>query len=645
MIIGSNRVMERSNLVSRFTNEDHDGDSLIALALHSTQAREDFKYAYVKNLVEFEHMDELLVDLEHEAIYSAYMLTLKAQENINVNDEERSLKTEYFSMEEFKAEHGLAFYYPEFGIHLTRVEAAINYVLLKEVYTKCEDKVVLLYRLEDGLLTKKKLYVLINKVWQLIQKINQQHESNIINFYDVIHEFDKFLLECSAVLNFCIPSFDLEDFVVQNDEIDQYKTNLISVEPFLAFHQNLILFEKVSQEIQKNKNNILNLVYQSGARLKSVQLLKAASNTGIPTDIYGKAFPYNIKNSLLDGLTPEEYFITGDSARLALAQRQEAIPKGGEMQRKLFFSIGITKLDKEMDDCGNDKYYNIFIKNKAHLKLMNHRWYLGESNEEVQVDINDISLVGQTLKFRSPVTCKCPDYKVCKKCFGTKLPESVNLGSLVGSALSEGIIQSVLRTHHFGGAFIATENYELLDILRRSTFHAPDTITSTPEDIDYIIEYLNGIYKEEDWQYKTLTYADGKKSIEIKINETPFHDDSTKALSRITNLFDKNREESNLIDPSELYNQLSTVIEQNGILSVYLELIISLLYYDDEGVLYRYTDKEPTTQVALKNIVEVLDPKLSIFYNFSNRIISKIYNKDVVGHVDHMYHDLLDVYE
>jgi len=43
--------------------------------------------------------------------------------------------------------------------------------------------------------------------------------------------------------------------------------------------------------------------------------------------------------------------------------------------------------------------------------------------------------------------------------------------------------------------------------------------------------------------------------------------------------------------------------------------------------------------------VEVLDPKLSIFYNFSNRIISKIYNKDVVGHVDHMYHDLLDVYE
>ena len=78
MVVGSNQVMERSNLISRFTNEDYDGDSLIALALHSTQARDDFKYAYVKNQIEFEHMDDLLVDYEHESIYSSYMLTVEA---------------------------------------------------------------------------------------------------------------------------------------------------------------------------------------------------------------------------------------------------------------------------------------------------------------------------------------------------------------------------------------------------------------------------------------------------------------------------------------------------------------------------------------------------------------------------------------
>lgn len=646
MVIGSNQVMERSNLVSRFTNEDHDGDSLITLALHSEEAREDFKYAYVKNLVEFEHLDELLVDLEHESIYSSYMLTLVANSNIQYKEEEKILWDENFTIDEFKENSGISFYYPEFEISMTRIEAAINFVLLKQIHAIESDNIEPIYLINrDGILTKKNVYKLINKVWLLIQKINSNYGREAINFYDVIHEFDKFLLECSASLSYCIPSFDLKDFAIQSEEINDYKSNLISVEPFIAFHQNLVLFEKVSNEIQKDESNILNLVFKSGARLKSVQLLKAASNSGIPTDIYGKAFAQNISNSLLDGLTPDEYFITGDSARLALAQRQEAIPKGGELQRKFFFTVGIIKLDKETEDCGTTKYYDITVKNKDHLKLLNHRWYFSERHQqEMQVDINDLELIGKTLKTRSPITCKCPNYKICKKCFGAKLPESVNLGSLVGAALSEGIIQSVLRTHHFGGAFIATEDHELLDILRRSTIKGPDTIIGDPKDIEYIIEYLNSIYKEDEWDYETLFFPE-KTGIKIIIKELPFNDDSVKVLNNIVGLIDRNRDASSLIDPQDLYDKLEIVIEQNGILSVYLELIISLLYYDEDGILYRYSEKEPTSQVALKNIVELLDPKLSVFYNFSNRIISKIYNKEVLAKVDHMYHDLLDCYK
>ena len=78
------------------------------------------------------------------------------------------------------------------------------------------------------------------------------------------------------------------------------------------------------------------------------------------------------------------------------------------------------------------------------------------------------------------------------------------------------------------------------------------------------------------------------------------------------------REKTALINPTELFTLLQEVIEQNNILSVYLELIISLLYYDEDGILYRYSNKEISNQVALKNIIEVLDPKLGIFYNFSN---------------------------
>lgn len=647
MIIGSNQVMERSNLISRFTNEDYDGDSLIALALHSEQAREDFKYAYVRNQVEFEHMDELLIDYEHESIYSSYMLTKTAEENIDdKTDIHWKLFDGRFEFLDFANNPGLKVSYDDLGTELTTAEAAINYSLLKPLFELDPELIVSpIYTIKQhGLLDKKGLSRLTRRYFAVIEDINTKAGEEAINFWDTIHEFDKFLLECSGSLSFCTPSFDLGDFVVKSPEITEFKNELLTVEPFLAFHQNLILFEKVKARVEEDPDNILNLVFNSGARLKSVQLLKAASNTGIPTDIYGKAFPANIKNSLLDGLTPEEYFITGDSARLALAVRQEAIPKGGELQRKFFFTTGILKLDKVVEDCGSTKYYDIHVKNADHLRLLNHRWHFTEERGLHKVDQHDTSLIGTTLKMRSPVTCKCQDYKICKTCFGSKVPESVNLGSTVGAALSEGIIQSVLRTHHFGGAFIATEDHQLLDIMRRAEFKAPDTIiTDNSDDIEYIKDYLSKIYNEDELS-NVYDVNDNKFSVKLVINELPFNDDSVKQLNNIVGLIDKNRDASSLIDPGVLYDELELVIEQNNILSIYLELIISLLYYDEDGVLYRYTDKKVDNQIALKNIIEVLDPKLSIFYNFSNRIISKIYNHESVGHIDHMYHDLLEIY-
>ncbi len=643
--------MEKSNLTSKFDNHDYDGDSLGVFALHSNQAKEDFQYAYVKNLTEFEHLDELLIDYEHESIYSSYMLTLKASENIIKLEEDSELNRE-FKMIDFKEKPGLTQNYPELNAELTIVEAAINHSLL----TPLKDKLIEMGRYtpiytieETGVLTKKNLGKLTLNFWNLINEINKFYDKEVVNFWDGIHELDKFFLETSAVIGYCTPSFDLQDFVVASPEISKFKENLIKEEPFIAFHQNMVLFEKISEEIGKQPDNILNLVFNSGARLKSVQLLKAASNTGIPTDIYGKAFGENIENSLLDGLSPIEYFVTGDSARLALAQRQEAIPKGGELQRKFFFTVGILKLDREVSDCGTTKYFDMLVKNKSHLELLNHRWFVNpKTKQEEIIDIADESLVGQTIQIRSPITCKHTNYRICGKCLGDKHPSSVNLGSLVGAALSEGIIQSVLRAHHFGGAFIANEDKELMNIMRRSTFRAPDTIINdSQKDIDYITEYLSRIYPEEDIQLTQEPEVDGTIHLTIKVNELPFNDDSVKVLNRIVGLIDRNRKESALIQPSDLYDQLEIVIEQNGILSSYLELIISLLYYDEDQVLYRYSEKPPVQQVALKNIVELLDPKLSIFYNFSNRIISKIYNhekKAGAEEIDHMYHDLISCY-
>ena len=450
---------------------------------------------------------------------------------------------------------------------------------------------------------------------------------------------------------------------MDDEEIHNYRENLIQSEPFLAFHQNLILFEdKIMPIIDKDDSSILNTLFNSGARLKSVQLLKAASNTGIPTDIYGKAMPINIKHALLDGLSKEEYYLTGDSARLALSQRQDSIPKGGELQRKFFFSTGILKQDKEIEDCfehtGKEKYFKIKIKNKKFLKVLKHRWYkeadTSEKNEEKLINGDEDYLIGKEILLRTPITCQMSDYKICKKCLGEKIPETTNLGAPIGQYLSEAIIQSVLRSHHFGGVFLCNEDKKISEILRRVEIQANKdntVIKGSKADIIYIKKYLLSRYDEDphsEGKIKLIVTEldDNQAEIYIEVLEMPKSEDAVKILTNITSLIDKNRDTKNLITIEEIFNELVNISDENGIFNIYFELVLSLLFYDEENVLYRYSKTNNiVSQLSLKEIINNIDPKLSIFYNFSNKNLKNIYSKKDSFKVDHMYRDLIALYK
>jgi len=665
--IKRNRVKEISSNVSQFTNHDYDGDTMISVALHSKQAREDFHDHFVNNLVEFEHRDSLLFSYEHESIYASYMYTKIMLDNIENNEctkvtvkDFAELREKYINIEDISAGkliiniEQLPIQGNEDGLHLTEwlINRSLNdtewdenqEVHNEEVHIDDKFKV---YYTNRVALNKKNLMKMTYDFWKKIEFTKDKNQ-----FYNWVHELNKLFLEVGTVISSCNPSFKLDDFSVRSDAIEEYKKNMIQVEPYLAFHQNLVLFENfIRPEVEKDKENILDKVYDSGARLKSVQLLKAASNTGIPTDIYGKAFPRNIENSLLDGLTQEEYFGTGDSARLALMQRQDAIPKGGELQRKFFFSTGILNFRIDIEDCQEDishenkSYEKFTILDKDHLMSLKYRWY-DAGTEERELTGTETELIGTDIKLRSPIRCKTHGFGICKKCFGSKQPTSKHVGASLGSYIAEGIIQSVLRTHHFGGAFITEEDREISKIFMRSTVVGGDSIVGAPEDIDYIKGYLAKKYPNE--EHITLdTHEDkenNKEVLTITVNELPFNDDSVKILNGIVSLIDKNRKDDALRSINDIYGNLVEVITQNNILSIYFEMILSLLFYDEDGLLIRYSDKEIVKQVALKNVIEQLDPKLSIFYNFSNRAISNVYKAKFSEGTTHMYNDILDIY-
>lgn len=631
MIFKSNVVMAMDSKNAQRFNSDYDGDNLTCSAIHSEQAKQDSILMFPQNNHIFDHNDNLVDAPEHEAIYAAFMLTYYAYLDHDLLSNE--IWKTYDNLEDFEVNindilnnYNKIIYIKNLDIKLPYNIVYINYVigLGKIIYTGGE----------DNLLNKKNLIKLLRHIYDLTCSSN---------FYEYLHKINLEFLSCSTLIGYCNPSFKLLDFSIHDKSITDYKKTLIN-EPYIAFHQNNILFEEIVYPVLKrDKENILFLVAISGARIKSVQLLKAMSNNGIPTDIYGKAFNENIKESLLDGLTEEDFFMTGDSARLALAQRQESIPKGGELQRKLFFATGFLLLDHQYEDCGNNKPFYVFIEDQHHLNSLKDRYYF-KDGKEVLIDTNDKSLIQTEIALRSPMYCKHKDYQICKKCFGKKLPITSNLGSLIGSYVAESIIQSVLRTHHFSGAFITNINKKLTTLIKELKFESPNFVIGNDSKIEelktlMITEY----YKPESIEFKKLK----NNKYEIIVNDLPFNDDSVKQLQMITSYIDKNRQGDEVITPEKIYEFLKMeIIEPNNILSIYVELILSILFYDEDGMMIRYSDKNIDKQIALKNVIDHLAPQLSIFYNFSNKAISKIFlNKKDMNKINHMYFDLTDIYK
>ena len=625
------RVMGVNPMSAPRFNFDFDGDTMPVFTVSTKQGKAMFYKMWMNNQVEYEHHTGLITTPEHEAIYAAYMLSLFGNidlNNINEDDiveidDETELNDIEVSIIDLLENYDIPVRFREeiYSYNTIFINIALNQN--KIIYTPQK----------MGLLKKSNLKKLM---------IQLREEVGDATYHYALHNFDKVLLEVGTLVQYCQPTYDLSDFAIGNDEIDEYKNTLVN-EPYIGFHQNDILFnDYVKPEVLKNPENILGRVFESEARIKSVQLLKAASNNGIPTNIYGKAFNLNIKNSLLDGLDKREFYIAGDSARLALDQRQTAIPKGGELQRKFYYNTGFLYLNRDIDDCGTTVGFKVTIESKSHLKSLYSRYLM---NGE-KININDDTLIGTEIELRSPVTCKAKHYNVCKKCFGDKQPTSDALGASIGSYIAESIIQTVLRAHHFSGAFITEIKKDMLGMIKGLTFSSPNIVSGDEEKVRALEQFMwDNYYDKGDI---TFDKVEGCNDYLINVHNLPFNDDSVKLLGNIIGMIDKNRsiENRDLIYQGEMYSfLLDNIVIPNGILSIFIELIVSILYYDEDDVMTRYSDKEPIYQVALKNVTEKLDPGIAIFHNFSATAIDRCYSSlNKKDELKHMYEEMINIF-
>lgn len=193
---------------------------------------------------------------------------------------------------------------------------------------------------------------------------------------------------------------------------------------------------------------------ESGARGSWDQVKQLILTRGFISNFDGEILETPIKHSLLDGLTPEEFFLSTYGCRKGLLDVALNTGTSGYLSRKLIFTCANLQIDSDVEDCGTEDLLTVDVNSERKAKMLVNRYYkLNDSLEKITID-NYKSIVGKTIEIRSPILCKNP--KICQRCYGDlyKTLNSRFIGIIAAQTLGERGTQLVLRTFHTSGSAI-----------------------------------------------------------------------------------------------------------------------------------------------------------------------------------------------
>lgn len=222
-----------------------------------------------------------------------------------------------------------------------------------------------------------------------------------------------------------------------------------------------------SEEIKTMLKNNFNYSYmiESGARGEWDQIKQVVFTRGFVSNFKGKILPKAIKNSLLNGLTQEEFFDSTYGCRKGLMDVAINTGTSGYLTRKLTMAMINLQVDVNLDDCGTTDTFNLYVKNDYDAKMLIHRYYINDNNELTKITNDNYKhIIGNTIKLRSPVFCK--SHNLCKTCYGDlyKIIKTKFVGVISAQSLGETNTQMILRTFHTS----TRNNTKILDVNGKS---------------------------------------------------------------------------------------------------------------------------------------------------------------------------------
>lgn len=194
---------------------------------------------------------------------------------------------------------------------------------------------------------------------------------------------------------------------------------------------------------------------ESGARGSWDQVRQLVLTRGFISNFDGEILPMPIKNSLMDGLTQEEFFYSTYGCRKGLLDVALNTGTSGYLSRKLIFTCANLQIDDILEDCGTRDFLTVEVKTRRKAQMLVNRFMAGKDQRLIRITKdNYLQLVGKAIKIRSPILCQSP--KICHTCYG-ELQKNLNsrfIGIIAAQTLGERGTQLVLRTFHTSGSAI-----------------------------------------------------------------------------------------------------------------------------------------------------------------------------------------------
>lgn len=210
-------------------------------------------------------------------------------------------------------------------------------------------------------------------------------------------------------------------------------------------------------EYIKNSDHCLRDSFRAAEAVSVKQYKEVATHIGSKPDGLGGVFPTIINHSFINGglTTPEEICIESSVGRVAQILQKGNVGESGAFARRLGLNNQDTKIHyNPRYSCDTKNFEKITIKNGIMLDMYDMRYYRFKPNDiDRRLDASkDKHLIGQTLYFRSPMTCasSARGHGICYKCYGdlAYVNKDINAGQIAAELLSSIYTQILLSAKH-----------------------------------------------------------------------------------------------------------------------------------------------------------------------------------------------------